>query len=192
MRTHKGTIFRAGWLVRLHGAEVRRRDIGIPTTYWTNHQHPVGILFHYTAGCNGDLSGTYRANGFGGAQFSIDRDGTVYEYAPVDAATWHAYGASHYYLGIEHTALPGSCELTDAQLVRSAQLSAAIVDRVAKRFGFVVPLHKIAGPALVPGFHDHRDGTLDTWNPNGHTDHLYRWTWPRYLAAVKTGGKSER
>jgi hypothetical protein len=94
---------------------------------------------------------------------------------------------SHYAVGIEHSALPGSCELTDAQLGASARLSAAIVEHVKKRYAFDIPLRKLAVPVtmvnVAPGFFDHRDGD-SSWNENGHTDHLYKWTWAEYLKAV--------
>lgn len=34
---------------------------------------------------------------------------------------------------------------------------------------------------------------VSTWNDNGHTDHLYGWSWARYLAEVRTvlTGKEE-
>jgi hypothetical protein len=48
-----------------------------------------------------------------------------------------------------------------------------------------IPLRKRNGPDLVPGFKDHRDGTVSTCNDNGHTDHLYRWTWSQYSLVVR-------
>lgn len=179
-----GTRMDAGYFTSVGGRHVSERHLKIPTTTW-EHGHPIGIVFHYTAGCSSDLSGVYLSNGFGGASFSVDRDGAILEYAPVDVATWHAFEASRVYVGIEHTALPGTCELTDAQLEASAVLVASIVRHVRRRFGFEIPLRKIVGPALVAGFHDHRDGTIQTWNPNGHTDHLYVWSWKRYLGQVR-------
>lgn len=169
---------RNGWVTRLDGVDVIKRPADMPHTTWVTGG-PHGILWHYTAGCNDDIIGTLESNGFGGATFCIGRDGKVRQYASLDTATWHAMEASHHYVGIEHTAYPGRCELTDEQLESSARLSAALVDH------FNIPVKKTNGPDLVSGFKDHRDGTTETWNDNGHTDHLYRWTWREYLARVR-------
>jgi hypothetical protein len=59
-----------------------------------------------------------------------------------------------------------------------------LVELTARRWSFDIPLRKRNGPDLVPGFKDHRDGTVSTWNDNGHTDHLYRWTVPMDVVAV--------
>ncbi len=175
-----------GWFRTVNGRPVVRRDVGLPTTYY-HDGHPIGILWHYTAGCGSDISDVLKSRGIS-VTFSVDRDGHIYQYVPIGKAAWHAYDASHYYVGIEHTALPGSCELTDVQLEASAALSAAIVEWTERAHGFRVPLRKLAAPISIadfaPGFLDHRDGD-PSWNRNGHTDALYRWTWAEYLGAVR-------
>ncbi len=174
-----------GWMTEVSGIRVIKRDVGLATTYY-NNRRPIGILFHFTAGCGSDISGVLKSRGIS-VTFSVDREGTVYEYIPVAAAGWHAFSASHAYLGIEHTALPGTCDLTDVQLEASAKLSAAVVEWNEEHNGFLIPVRKLDPPVTAtpffPGFLDHRDGD-DSWNQNGHTDHLYRWTWDEYLAAV--------
>ncbi len=173
------------YFIEVNGVPVFHREPNQGITYWYD-EHPRGILWHYTAGCNNDIAGTIQAKGFG-AQFCVGQDGSIYEYVALGLATWHAYEASHTYWGIEHTAYPGHCELTDVQLEASAKLAAALVEFTADNWGFEIPLVKVQPPVgfeLPPGFLDHRDGTTATWNQNTHTDHLYRWTWDEYLARV--------
>jgi hypothetical protein len=183
--------FGSGWFTRVNGVRVIHHDVGLGSTTYTAG-YPRGILFHYTAGCGSDISGVLKARGIS-VTFSVDRDGNVYEYLPLDTAGWHGYEASHYFVGIEHTALPGSCELTDVQLEASAKLSAAIIERTQQAHGFTIPLNyygkpeSIGIPDFKPGFIDHRDGKSD-WNQNGHTDHLYSWSWKKYLAAIAAVG----
>lgn len=190
---------RRGWVRHVNGHSVQKRNAGLGTT--TYDPKPTGIIFHYTAGCGGDISGTLKARGIS-VTFSVDRDGTIYQYIPIAKAGWHAYGASHHYVGIEHTALPGECELTDPQLEASAALAAGIVEWVKRTFDYDIPLRKLKAPVRCdypPGFCDHRDGD-PCWNQNGHTDHLYSWSWKKYLnhieavlepaVAYRVGGKT--
>jgi hypothetical protein len=168
---------------------IQRFPRGAPaTTFYPGRPH--GIMFHYTAGCQADLTGLYRTNGYGGANFCVARDGTIYQFFSLDVAGWHAYTASHEYLGIEHAALPGTCELTDPQLEASAMLSAAVIAVMRKR-GIRIPLRKMnraEAARLAPGFLQHHDGPTcaGCWNRDGHTCHLYRWTWDHYLGRVRS------
>jgi len=174
-----------GYFSDVNGAAVTRQPLPLSLTTW-KEGFPTGILFHYTVGCNDDIAPTLRSKNFG-ATFNVGRKGGIFQYRPLLKPSWHAYDASRYYLGIEHTSLgPGpACELTDKQLEASAKLSAAIVEWAYKRYEFVIPLVKTDGPALIPGFKDHADGTKDTWNPNVHVDRLFNWTWSRYLGRVQ-------
>lgn len=177
-----GFNLEGGWLRSVNGVDVARRPVRHFGGSWPRG-HPIGYLFHYTAGCGSDISDVLDARGIS-AHFSVDRDGRVFEYVPIFNVAFHAFEASFVYWGVEHNADRGSCELTDEQLMVSARLTAGLVELTRARWGFEIPLRKTAGPQLVPGFKDHADGTTSTWNDNAHTDRLYGWTWDRYLAEV--------
>jgi hypothetical protein len=178
-----GYNLEGGWLRSVNGVDVIRRPVSHFGGPWPQG-HPIGYLFHYTAGCGSDLSGVLDDRGIS-VHFSIDLDGKVYEYVPVTNVAFHAFEASFVYWGVEHTARRGTCDLTDEQLQVSARLTAGLVELTSRRLAFDIPLRKTQGPELVPGFKDHSDGTTSTWNDNGHTDALYRWTWDRYLSQVR-------
>ncbi len=175
-----------GFFTEVNGVPVTKHAGGLALTSWASG-FPKAILWHYTAGCAADIHDVLASRGIS-VSFSVDRDGQIHQYAKLGRACWHAFGMSHYAIGIEHTADPGTCELTDRQLEASARLSAAIVEYVKHRFGFEIPLRKLDAPVTMgnvqPGFFDHRDGD-SSWNQNGHTDHLYRWSWSKYLDAVR-------
>lgn len=172
-----------GWFSTVNGREVIRRPVRAKGGTW-KHGHPVGVVWHYTAGCGSDLSAVFEARRVS-AHFSVDREGRIYQYVPVDEVAWHADRANSLYIGIEHTAYPGKCDLTDEELRASADLVAAVVEYVDRKWDYRIPLRKINGPDLVPGFHDHADGDGVSWNLNRHTDKLYHWTWEQYLDAVR-------
>ncbi|HXH24345.1 MAG TPA: peptidoglycan recognition family protein [Vicinamibacterales bacterium] len=174
---------KGGRILSLNGRRVIQRSVPHHGGRWATHR-PCGIVFHYTAGCGSDLTGVFTDRNVS-AHFSVDREGTVYQYVPLGRIAWHADNANGFYVGIEHTALPGRCDLTDEQLKASAALSAAIVQWAKRRRGVDIPLRKVDGPALVPGFHDHADGDGQSWNFSRHTDRLYGWTWERYLRRVQ-------
>lgn len=186
-----GYDIEGGWFRRVNGIPVERRPVRHFGGRWPRG-HPIGYLFHYTAGCGSDLTNVLNQRGIS-VHFSVDRKGTIYEYVPVDNVAFHAFEASFVYWGVEHNALRGRCDLTDEQLMVSARLTAALVELTRRRWGFDIPLRKTQGPDLVPGFKDHTDGTRSTWNDNGHTDRLYRWSWSRYLTEVEAvlSGKEE-
>jgi hypothetical protein len=173
----------------VNGVDVVRRPVGHFGGPWPRG-HPIGYLFHYTAGCGSDISGVLDARGIS-VHFSVDRSGNVYEYVPVTNVAFHAFEASLVYWGVEHSADPGRCDLTDEQLMVSARLTAALIELTQRRWGFQIPLRKTKGPALVSGFKDHSDGTPSTWNDNAHTDRLYRWTWDQYLSEVREALRGE-
>lgn len=181
---------KGGYFTEVGGYPVKREPANMPHTDWqTLPRRPIGIVFHYTVGCNDDIKGTLEANSFGGAQFNVGRRGQIFQYAPLDVATFHANHESHFFWGIEHTAYPGhGCELNDKQLEASANLSAALLAYSESR-GTKIPLRHLPNARMndyLPGFHDHRDFAGD--GLNSHTDHLYHWTWPKYLAAVAAAG----
>jgi hypothetical protein len=178
-----GYNLEGGWLRSANGIDVARRPVRHFGAAWPRG-HPIGYLFHYTAGCGSDLSNVLDARGIS-VHFSVDRGGRVYQYVPVTNVAFHAFEASLVYWGVEHSAKPGECDLTDEQLAASARLTAALVELTDRRWSFEIPLRKTSGPQLVPGFKDHVDGTTSTWNDNGHSDHLYRWTWNEYLSVVE-------
>lgn len=165
-----------------------------PTELYTegwSYGPPRGILFHYTAGCGdpqqvGQTLLSRRAS----AHFCIDTDpkeNITHQYVDLDNRAWHAYDASHYYYGIEHVALPGTCNLSIPQLNESARISAEIIKYVKEKWGVSIPVVRAPGCEFSPGFKQHRDGLGCDWNPNGHVDGLVQtWTWPQYLSQVQT------
>jgi N-acetylmuramoyl-L-alanine amidase-like protein len=179
-----GYDLEGGWLRTVNGIDVARRPVKHFGGPWPR-DHPIGYLFHYTAGCGSDISGVLDDRGIS-VHFSVDLDGKIYEYVPVTNVAFHAFEASFVYWGVEHTARRGTCDLTDEQLAVSARLTAGLVELTGRRLAFDIPLRKTHGPELVPGFKDHADGTTSTWNDNGHTDRLYGWTWDRYLSEVRS------
>lgn len=189
--TRVGYRLEGDWLRNVNGVEVTSRPVKNFGGAWPLG-HPIGYVFHYTAGCGSDISKVLNERGIS-VHFSVDRSGKVFEYVPISNVAFHAFEASFVYWGVEHSARPGTCDLTDEQLAVSARLSAGLVELTQRRWGYEIPLRKTDGPDLVPGFKDHADGTVSTWNDNGHTDHLYRWSWTRYLDEVRTvlTGKEE-
>jgi hypothetical protein len=178
-----GYNLEGGWLRSVNGVDVARRPVRSFGGSWPR-RHPIGYLFHYTAGCGSDISGVLDDRGIS-VHFSVDRHGRVYEYVPVSNVAFHAFEASFVYWGVEHNAAPDRCDLTDHQLSVSARLTAGLIELTHRRWGYGIPLRKTSGPQLVPGFKDHSDGTTSTWNDNGHTDRLYGWTWDQYLSEVR-------
>jgi hypothetical protein len=187
-KTVLGNYFRT-----VDGHKVTKNPVDQPMGDWLGPGHAIGIVWHWTGGCQNDIAGTLRANvadpnkGYGGAQFCVGRDGEIFQYAPLDAATWHCYHESTAFWGIEHTAFPGKgCELTLAQMRASAALSAALVAYAANRYGFRIPLKNWPAARVndyKAGFHDHSAFSGD--GLNDHTDHLYAvWTWGQYLSHV--------
>lgn len=174
---------RRGWFRSVNGLPVIKRPVRNGGGGWAAGR-PHGYVFHYTVGCGSDISATLNARGIS-VHFGVDREGVIYQYWSANRQAYHADNANGHYYGVEHSAFPGTCELTDRQLEASAKLTAALVEYTKRRRGITIPLRKIDGPDLVAGFHDHRDGKAPLWNLNGHTDHLYRWTWARYFRSVE-------
>jgi N-acetylmuramoyl-L-alanine amidase len=152
----------------VNGVGVARRPVHNFGGPWQRGR-PIGYLFHYTAGCGTDISGVLDNRGIS-VHFSVDLEGRIYQYVPVSNVAFHAFEAPLLYWGVEHSALPGRCDLKDEQLMVSARLTAGLIELTARRWGFDIPPRKTGGPQLVPGFKDHADGTTDTWNDNAHVD----------------------
>ena len=49
-----GYRIEGGWLRRVNGVDVERRPVLHLGSHWPSG-HPIGYLFHYTAGCGSDL-----------------------------------------------------------------------------------------------------------------------------------------
>jgi N-acetyl-anhydromuramyl-L-alanine amidase AmpD len=171
-----------GYLASVAGKSVVKKPVSNGYSGW-GASGPVGVVFHYTVGCTGDISGTLKSRGIS-VHFNVAQDGTIYQFRSMNDRAWHADVANSFYFGVEHAAIPRHCDLNDKQLEASAELMAAIVDYTKKRFGKTIPLKKIDGPDLVPGFHDHKDGDGKLWNFNRHTDGLYKWSWTAYLKRI--------
>jgi len=174
---------RLGWFRRVNGLPVKRVALSSHGGAF-DPGRPHGVVFHYTVGCNADISGTLKSRGIS-VHFSVGLAGEIYQYVSVRNEAWHADNANGHYIGIEHAAYPGHCELTDKQLKASAGLVAALMEYYERKRGKAWPLRKIHTWVLEPGFHDHRDGDGAHWNYNGHTDHLYRWGWDKYLNEIR-------
>src|SRR5215471_633499 len=107
------------------------------------------------------MSGNIESRGYVICNFSIGLTGNIYQYTPLSRGSWHAQDPSEYYVGIEHTGLPGSCNLTDEQRAASIDLNAAIVQAVSDLWGFLIPLRHVAGcNYTTAGFKEHIDGAV--------------------------------
>ena len=180
-------ISSTGWFTSINGRTVVRLDLSSLGHTSFALGAPNGLLWHYTASCNDDTSGGIKAKGYLTHAFAVGRDGTIRQYAPLFTAAWHAFDVSKWKIGVEHTALPGSCNLTDEQLQASAELFAAIISEIKIQKGIDVPVVHVPGcDYTTPGIKEHKDGVGCPWDPNTHTDGLYGWGWPRYLAAITT------
>ena len=173
-----------GFFTEVNGVPVTKRAHPNRTRGWGTKLCGEGIVFHYTVGCQPDIYTTLSTRGIS-CHFNVGLNGEIFQYVSLKDRAWHADNANDHYYGIEHAAFPGRCELTDKQLEVSAKLSAAIVEWAWRKYEYTIPLVHARGPALVPGFKDHRDGDGVLWNFNRHTDHLYGWTWSRYLGRVQ-------
>ena len=173
-----------GWFTEVNGLPVIKRPVRNVGGQWASGR-PIGYVFHYTVGCNDDISGTLNARGIS-CHFGVTQGGAIYQYASANKVAYHADNANGFYWGVEHSATQpgGSCPLNDVQLDASAKLTAALVEYTRKLKGFVIPLRMIDGPELIPGFHDHADGDGVLWNFNRHTERLYNHSWASYLELV--------
>ena len=182
-----------GWFASVNSHAVTHHalpdKIVAQATTWAD-VGPHSVVFHYQAGCNGDLWQVEVDRGFPIITFNVDLQGVIRQYLDARAAPWHAFDVSRYALGIEHAALPGTCELNDAQLTASAALAAALVEWTHEEYGLDIPVRRIgpitpANYRTAAGFFGHVDiEPGSALNPNQHTDTLYHWTWDRYLAEV--------
>lgn len=174
---------RFGWFSSVNGVKVKKVSVSNHGGSFSEGR-PHGVVFHYTVGCNADISAALKSRGIS-CHFSVGREGEIFQYVSVKNVAWHADNANGHYVGIEHAAYPGRCDLTKVQLETSAKLVAALMEYYDRKRGKAWPLQKIQGPYLMPGFHDHKDGDGSLWNYNGHTDHLYKWSWREYLDKIR-------
>jgi hypothetical protein len=193
----KPYVISGGWLSEVFGHPVRKVDMTYidHTRYWSGA--PRGPFWHYTAGCGTNLAGTIESRGYNICTLSIDRDGVIYQYLPLAYAAWHAYDASYNYIGVEHSGLPGSCNLTDAEYEASVALFAALVLWIKAEYGRTVNVEHNGGCGLTAyAFKEHADGIGCSWNPKTHTDGLdpAGWSWPTFLGDVQAkidGGEED-
>lgn len=200
-----------GWFSEVYGYPVLKRDCDRPDMGSFNYPkgYPIGVVEHYTAGCGSDLSGIANSRGYVICTFSIDEAAKIYQYTPLFRGAWHAQDASEEYVGIEHSALPGSCALNQKQRAASIALNAAIVLATKNLKGFQIPyVHVGSCNISKAGFKEHADGAMPNrcgWNDKVHTDNPVSWWgggnpgnsvgkgWDAYLGdikdTVKTGGE---
>lgn len=177
----KPYVISNGWFSEVYGHPVAKRDMDEPNMGAYNYPggHPIGVMEHYTAGCGTDLSGLMQSRGYVICNFSVDQSGKVYQYTPLMRGSWHSYEASESYVGIEFSALPGSCPLNAKQREVGVKLNAAIVVAVKNLKGFDIPLRHVSGcPINTAGFKEHADGAMPDrcgWNENVHCDNPVAW-----------------
>lgn len=155
---------------------------------WTDGK-PRNILNHLTAVCGSTWPGFGRFLNEGiGSPFGIKRDGTVAQYVDLTASTWHAFGESHYGVGIELDASPATgCPVLPVQIDALVALNAWI----CKTFG--IPAVRAPGVAYSRGIKCHTDGLEDggkTWDPNGHYDAPWKATGDAIAGWIPAGTRA--
>jgi hypothetical protein len=150
------------------------RHYGVATSRLT---HPRLVVLHFTASSsypgvhaafandtpnNGELPGTC-------AHFVVDKDGTIYQQAPLDLMCRHAIGVNDRSIGIEMVQETGpSSSWADQQiLARPAQIHSvlALTAWLCSRYG--IPVHDVIGHSMVNDSPFFRDN--EGWR-NDHTD----------------------
>jgi N-acetyl-anhydromuramyl-L-alanine amidase AmpD len=150
------------------------RHYGVATSRLT---HPRLVVLHFTASSsypgvhaafasdtpnNGELPGTC-------AHFVVDKDGTIYQQAPLDIMCRHAIGVNDRSIGIEMVQETGpSSSWADQQiLARPAQIQSvlALTAWVCSRYG--IPVDDVIGHSMVNDSPFFRDN--EGWR-NDHTD----------------------
>ena len=165
-----------GFFTQVFGRPVIKRDLDRPGMDAFNYRKgfPTGVLEHGTWGCGSDLSALMVSRGYVFCNFSIDRNGRIYQYVPLFRGTWHAHEAGEDLTGIEHTVFPETCGLTRVQRVASVTLNAAIVLAVKDLAKFDINLEHGAGDdPKTASFLEHIDGAIpdrEEWDPNVHCD----------------------
>lgn len=164
-----------GWFLEVFGRRVLKRDLDFPGMDAFNYKngHPIGVLEHGTWGCRGDQTENSVDRGYVILNFSVDQDGTIYQYTPLFRGAWHAHEAGETLAGIEHVMLPGTCELTRIQRSASVALNAAIVLAVKDLAKYDIKLVHGDGSLGKSVFLEHIDGAIPErreWNPAVHCD----------------------
>lgn len=159
---------------RAEMAAYAQRHYGINTSRLS---HPRLVVLHFTASSsypgvhatfandtpnNGELPGTC-------AHFVVDKDGTIYQQAPLDVMCRHAIGVNDRSVGIEMVQETGpSSSWADQQiLARAPQIHSvlALVAWLCSRYG--IPVRDVIGHAMVNDSPFFRDN--EGWR-NDHTD----------------------
>jgi hypothetical protein len=159
---------------RAEMAAYAQRHYGLNT--W-RLSHPRLVVLHFTASSsypgvhaafssdtpnNGELPGTC-------AHFVVDKDGTIYQQAPLDVMCRHAIGVNDRSVGIEMVQETGpSSTWADQQiLARAPQIRSvlALVAWLCTRYG--IPLRDVIGHSMVNDSPFFRDN--EGWR-NDHTD----------------------
>jgi len=185
----------AGWFSDVNGHAVVHVPLSAAmlshATSWAD-KGPHGIVWHYQAGCGGDLTSVQNARGFPIIAFNIDQSGVIRQYMDARIAPWHAFDVSKYALGVEHAILPGTCDVNATMLASSSALFAALIEWTKDTYGIDIPVKKIgpitpANYRTLSGIFGHLDiEPGSSLNPNRHGDTLLGMTWPEFLAAVES------
>lgn len=184
-----------GFFTEVCGQKVIKEScLDLENTFW-DRGHPLGVMFHFQAGCGESLAGLYRGQGYVEAHASVSQEAEIRQYLPLRLAGWHAREASRRYIGLEHAVNPGSCEFTDDMLEASARFFAASVAFVKDRFDVTIPVNKVPWPEHAcdidqMGFREHHDGVNASgvggcfWNDGVHVDGLRKWSWKQFCIRV--------
>ena len=121
------------------------------------------------------------------AHYAVDQDSVVQCVREMDVA-WHAPGANHNGIGIEHVgyAKQSAKEWEDSASSAVLDCSARLTARICKEYG--IPVRKIDPPALLRkerGICGHFDVTLAFPGPKrSHWDPGTGFPWDRYIKLV--------
>lgn len=122
--------------------------------------------------------------------FAVDKNSVVQGVGVGDTA-WHAPGANHDGIGIEHAGYASQSRdqwLADGDMLNySAGLAASILHGLELFPGIHIPVHRLNVAELLggtaSGFAGHRD-VNDAFHKSTHTDPGSSWPWDVYLAKV--------
>jgi hypothetical protein len=183
-----------GFFTQVCGQKVIKEPCLLDFTSW-DKGHPLGVMFHYQAGCGESLAGMYQEQGYVEAHANVSQEAEIRQYLPLKHAGWHSREASRRYIGLENAVLPGTCDFTDEMLEAGARFFAASVAYVKERYGVTIPVEKVAWPEHAcdldqMGFREHHDGINASgiggcfWNDGVHVDALRKWTWKQFCNRV--------
>jgi N-acetylmuramoyl-L-alanine amidase len=162
----------------LHSDKIKVARETLPASSCEFEGAPIGVLNHFTDGCQ-DPFHTLEERGVGVQLAVAQRGAEVWQYSSIWRGQWHAYGASHHFVGIENADAPGAgCDFTVKQLDVLAALNAAILVAIYRHKHLYVPTLRSPGVAFRPGIKCHTDGLEkpSAWDRNGHWDAPWRAT----------------